>query len=132
MDKVNTHDWTHKDVRITDIRKLNNKFYIISINDPNLKEQIKQPLFVKEVILKERLKTFFLKDAYKVTREEILSVPWNLYLTQGHYVKLDENGNIIKFDKDPNKWYISFLEISGPLGGFSSVYRDKELNKLEK
>lgn len=127
--KQGTYDWTHKGIKITDIRKLNNKFFVITINDPLSKEQIKQPLFVREVILKERLKSYFLCDAYKVTRQEILDVHWNLYLTQGFYIKIDETGNITKFDHDPKKWYISFLEIDGDLGTFSSVYREKEIDK---
>ncbi len=130
--KNDSLDWTHKNIKITDIRKLNNRLFVISINDPLSSEKINQPLFVKEIIFKERLKSYFLKDAYKVTREEILSVDWNLYMTKGYYVKLDEKGNIIKYDHDPNKWYISFLEIAGDLGNFSSIYRDKELNKSEK
>jgi len=120
-----TLDWTHKHIKITDIRKLN-KFYVITINDATAIEQITKPLFVKNHIFEERLRSYFLKDTYKITREEILDVEWNMYISRGHYVKIDKNGVITKFDHDPNKWYISYLEINGELGSFASIYRDEE------
>jgi len=119
-------DWTHKHLKIVDIRKLN-KLYVISVNDPKSKIQIEQPLFVKDVIFEERLKSYFLKDPSKVTRDEILGVVWNMYITKGYFIKIDENGVVTQFDHDENKWYISYLEIDGKLGSFSSIYRDKEI-----
>jgi hypothetical protein len=118
-------DWTNKHVQITDIRKLN-KTYLITIHDDHLEEQIKQPLFVKRNIFEERLKSFFMIDVDNIPRGEILSLSWNLYTSKGYYVKIDDNGEIVKFDMDPNKWYISYIEIDGPLGSFYSIYRDKE------
>lgn len=117
--ETNTFDWTHKKVKITDIRKLN-KLYVLTI------QGLSQPLFIKFNIFDARIKSYFLKDAYKVTRDEILSVEWNLYLTRGHYVKIDEKGTLNKFEQDKNKWYVSFLEIDGELSSFSSIYRDRD------
>jgi hypothetical protein len=120
-------DWTHKTIKIIDIRKLN-KLYVISIINPKEKHQtVDQPLFVKDTIFEERLKSYFLKDLLRVTREEIMSVFWNMYITKGHFIKIDELGNVTEFSHDENKWYVSYLEIDGELGSFSSIYRDKEL-----
>ena len=119
-------DWTHKNIIIKDVRKLN-KLYVLKIADPMSETQIESPLFVKDNIFEERLRSYFLKDITNITREEILSVKWNMYLTKGYYIKIDVNGYIDKFNNDPEKWYISYLEIEGPLGTFNSVYRDKEV-----
>jgi hypothetical protein len=133
MDK-NSLDWTHKHIKITDIRMLN-KLYLITINDPTKIDKeniISNPLLVKINIFEERLRSYFLKPAYQVTRKEILDATWNMYITKSYYIKIDENGMVTKYDNDPNKWYISFLEIDGELGTFSSVYRDKDLNINKK
>ena len=114
-------DWTHKGVEITDIRKLS-EFYIFTIN----KDDIPGALLVKSNIFEERLKTYFLKESHRVTREEILSVKWNMYIKKGHYIKIQSLGNIQSFDMDPQKYYVSYLEIEGPLGTFQSVYKEKE------
>ena len=120
-------DWTHKEVKITDIRKLY-KLYVISIESTNGEEceLIDQPLFVKASIFDDRLKAYFLKDAFRVSREEIMSVDWNMYITKGFYIKVDENGIVNKFENDPNKLFVSYLEIGGALGSFCSIYREKE------
>jgi hypothetical protein len=86
-------------------------------------------LFVKDTIFEERVKSYFLKEMSQISRAEILSVFWNMYITKGYYIKIDENGNPVRYDNDPDKWYVSYLEIDGPLGSFCSIYRDKELLK---
>jgi len=112
-------DWTHKGRKITDIRKIQN-FYIISIDDKN----IETPLMVSEKIFNERLRVYYLKESHRVTREEILNVFWNFYITKGHYIKIQsENEEVKKYDMDENKFYVSYLEISGNLATFSSVYK---------
>ena len=119
-------DWTHKNIKILDIRKLS-KFYAISIDST----EVTSPLFVKDAIFEERVKSYFLKDAALVSREEILSHLWNLYLTKGYYVKI-ENGKLIEYHPTtesgdtPSKWYVSYLELAGNLGNFASITRDKE------
>ena len=115
-------DWTHKDLQFTDIRKLN-KLYVVTVKDTTdvATTAPTQPLFIKDVIFDERIKSFFLKDAYKITREEILSVKWNMYITQSYYVKINEYGELEKFYHDLNKWYVSYLEIAGSLGSFYSI-----------
>jgi len=121
-------DWTHINVKMTDIRKLS-EFYIFTIErDPTGQGDISgdnYPLMVKDKIFDERLKPFFLKDPFRVTREEILSVKWNMYITKGYYVKFSK-GEVIKFPMDPEKYYVSYLEIAGPLGSFCSILKDKE------
>lgn len=112
-------DWTNKEVKMTDIRKLS-EYYIFTIDTGSV-----GPLLVKNNIFEERLKTYFLKEAHRVSREEILGVRWNMYITKGHYIKI-QSGSVQTFEMDPNKHYVSYLEISGPLGSIQSVYKDKE------
>lgn len=112
-------DWTHKDLNIIDIRKVN-KLYVIVIDAIELPST---PLFVSDKIFEERLKSYFLKDGNKVTREEIMNVKWNMFITQNYYVKIDNQGNLTKFEHGENKWYVSYLEICGPLGEFASIYK---------
>jgi len=132
-------DWTHKSIRITDIRKFN-KLYLIKINDPNalefkrnldpndldksIEKTPSSALFVKDIIFEERLKSYFLKDVSQISRADILSVFWNMYLTKGYYIKINERGEVEQFNHDPEKWYVSYLEIDGDLGTFSSVYKE--------
>ena len=131
-------DWTHKNVRITDIRKLS-EFYIFTIGKAEdlmgleYEEgkvegpEIKEPLMVKDRIFEERLKPYFLKDSHRVSRDEILGVRWNMYISKGHYIKIS-HGDVKKYEMVPEKYYVSYLEIAGPLGTFQSVCKDKELN----
>lgn len=121
-------DWTHAGIQIKDVRKLS-KLYVIKIHNVISVDQIESPLFVKDTIFEERLKSYFLRDMSKISREDILDVRWNMYITKGYYIKVNEKGDVEKFPHDPEKWYVSYLEIDGPLGTFCSVYRDKELNK---
>ena len=114
-------DWTHDEVKMSDIRRLS-KFYIFTIEGME-----EYPLMVKDRIFEERLKPYFLKDAHRVTREEILNVKWNLYISKGYYMKIS-NGEINKYSMDSEKYYVSYLEIAGPLGTFQSVCKDEELN----
>jgi hypothetical protein len=118
-------DWTNKEVKMTDIRKLS-EYYIFTIDTDSV-----GPLLVKNNIFEERLKTYFLKEAHRVTREEILGVKWNMYITKGHYIKI-QSGAIQTFEMDPNKYYVSYLEIAGLLGSIQSVYKDKDKEKIIK
>lgn len=129
-------DWTHKELSIEDIRKLN-KLYVIKVQGPqkSVRDIIDNDfynavtqtvLFVKDMIFETRLESYFLKPITQISREEILSVKWNMYLTKGYYVKIDEEGNIEKFPNTPDRWYVSYLEIAGPLGSFCSVYSNNK------
>jgi len=119
------YDWTHTNVKMTDIRKLS-EFYIFTIEDVN-SEVNNQVLMVKDKIFEERLKMYFLKDPSRITREEILSVKWNMYITKGFYVKIKMgNKEPEVFNMDPNKFYVSYLEIAGPLGSFCNIIKDRE------
>lgn len=111
------NDWTHQEVTITDIRKVND-FYLFTIKSDDLEET--GPLSVKSNIFEDRLKPYFLKDAHRVSREEILSVRWNMYITKGYYIKL-HRGKAYPHPVDPEKHYVSYLEIAGPLGSFQSI-----------
>ena len=115
-------DWTHKSVHISDIRKLN-KLYVLKLHG----ETPDCALFVKDTIFEERLKSYFLKDLARISRDDIMDVTWNMYISQGYYVKYEEStGDLIKYNHDPEKWYISYLEIDGALGNFCSIFRDKD------
>lgn len=125
-----TLDWTHKGVNICDIRKVN-KIYVIKISlslidhqETEKREIENATLFVKGIIFDERLQSYFLKDAFRVTREEILNVKWNMYITKGFYVKI-ENDVVTEYKQDPNKFYVSFIEIDGPLGTFLTTHKEK-------
>lgn len=107
-------DWTHKKITITDVRKVF-KFYVLSIDD----KIIKSPLFVDHNIFDARLKSYYLKNGdeyFDIKRTDILNVKWNMVINKGYFVKYDKNQNLEKIEKDPEKYYISFLEIDGPLG----------------
>lgn len=133
-------EWTHHNVRITDIRRLS-EFYIFTIAvdgkemDPMGLEYendssghpVESPLMVKDKIFEERLRPYFLKDVHRVSREEILGAKWNMYITKGYYIKISR-GEVHKYDMDPEKYYVSYLEIAGPLGTFQSVCKDKDLH----
>jgi hypothetical protein len=131
-----TQDWTHTNFRITDIRKLS-EFYIFTVApisdlvtdlegvSRSLGDPIDLPLMVKDKIFEERLRPYFLKDAFRVSRDEILSVNWNFYITKGYYIKI-QYGEVYRYDMDPEKCYVSFLEIAGPLATFASILKDKE------
>jgi hypothetical protein len=121
-----TYDWTHTLVIITDIRKLN-KLYVIKILSEigNNNEKITHSLFINEKIFDDRLKSYFLKEAADVTRNEILNVKWNMYITKGYYIKIID-GSIKETAQDPEKYYISFLDIAGELGTFHNIYKTTE------
>ena len=111
-------EWTYKGVAINDIRKVR-KFYILSIENVN-----DQPIFVDQQIFQARVNSYYLRDSYvtsnsSFTREEVLDVKWNMIVTKGFFFKIDDRSSTpIKVEKDLDKYYISFLEIDGPLGTY--------------
>lgn len=119
---MNNIEWTHPNVKITDIRKVR-KFYIISIDD----KKVISPLFVDHSIFEGRVNSYYLrgyndsqqKCASDMTREEVTDVKWNMVINKGFYIKLTD-GKSEEIHKDPDKYYISFLEIAGPLGNHVS------------
>lgn len=122
---MNINDWTHRDVKITDIRKITG-LYILKIED----KKIDSPLFVNDQIFNERLKSYFLVDHHKLNRGDVLSVKWNMYITKGHYIKI--KNDIIEEIQGPeeDRYYISYLEIASPLATFSSINnKQKELKR---
>jgi len=113
-------EWTHKGVLITDIRKVK-KFYVLTLAD----KKISNPLFVDHSIFEGRVNSYYLRgftnpgrnlDKNDLTRDEVLSVKWNMVINKGYYIKYDATGKEDKIYKDEDKFYISFLEIDGPLG----------------
>jgi hypothetical protein len=127
--------WTHENVKLTDIRRSVRKdknnykvLYVITIDD----EEIKTPLFISEKIFRDRVESYFLQDINNISREMVSGVTWNFLITKGHYVKIDKNGNVNEVDSNPNKYYISYLEISGPLGTLQSskLAEEDEFDKL--
>jgi len=119
---VSSLGWTHKSVTIHDIR-LFYKLYVIYTNAM----RIESPLFINKNIFEDRLNSYFLGKV--CTREEILSLKWNMYITQDYYVKVDGAGNINKIPGTKDKWYVSYLDIEGPLGEFSFVYKNEIIKK---
>jgi len=129
-------DWTHKNAKISDIRK-SESVYVIEIKEGyqqagNFFERTISPLFIKDTIFEERISSYFFKDISKISRECILGLKWNMYITKGYYIKIDKNieGKIQKHYADTNKWYVSYLEIAGPLASFDSICNiGKQTNK---
>lgn len=120
---VQITDWTHKNVRITDIRSLY-KLFVITIDD----KEVRTPLFINNAIFEDRLFSYFLKNSF--TREEVLGLEWNMCITKGYFIKIDATGKVERFDQDnKEKWFVSYLEVAGPLGTFSSVYKDQKNQK---
>jgi len=111
--------WTHKAVVITDVRKVR-KFYILSIDE----KKVTSPLFVDQNIFEGRVNSYYLRDSFTengqnntiINRDEVLKVKWNMVITQGYYIKINSNKEEEKIFKDEDKFYVSFLEIDGPLG----------------
>ena len=119
MKKELEKDWTHKQVEITDIRKLKN-LYAITIENI----EISQPLFVKHHIFEDRCRCYFLKDMRHISREDVLKQKWNMHITKGYIIKIREGEiEVNEENMNPEKYYISFLEIEGPLGEFNSVMK---------
>jgi hypothetical protein len=110
-------EWTHKGAQITDIRKVR-KFYIISIDD----DEVTSPLFVDHGIFEGRVNSYYLKGSGSnisnddIIRQEVTAVKWNMVVNKGFFIKSGSDGVVEKIEKDPGKFYISFLEIDGPLG----------------
>ena len=118
-------DWTHVGVHITDIRKLA-KLYVIH-TDISIDKKPIGPLFVNAKIFEERLTPYFLKDIHRITREDVIGVSWNMYITKGFFIKIDKEGNVKEFPQtDKEKWFVSYLEIDGDLASFHSVYHNRE------
>lgn len=116
-------DWNYPKATISDIRKLN-KLYVIKIADDSM-----PPLFVKDTIFEERLKSYYLQDITQLSRFDILGLKWNLLLTKGYYIKVGIDGEAQKYGQrieDKDKWFVSYLEIDGPLGTFDSIRKEKE------
>ena len=136
-------DWTHKQIAINDIRKIQD-FYVISVDS----EEIEGSLLINQEIFEDRIKSYFLKDPSKIKRKDILNVEWNIYATKGYYIKAyyvpvekqvwnydkEDHFSVLKdkkvtetklkieeHTKNPDKWYVSYLEIDGPLGAFEAV-----------
>ncbi len=111
-----TLDWTHKSYKIVDIRKLQN-LYALRILSNSDYDSVPQPLFVKHNIFNQICESYFFKTNW--TREDIINVYWNFYITKGYFIKIAD-GVVDKIEQDPSKWYISFLDIDGQLGTFKN------------
>lgn len=115
---TNKYDWTHENVTIKDVRKLS-KLYAIYVDI----DGIDRPLFVNNKIFEERMASYFLTTNF--SRNDVLSVKWNLYITQGYFVKM-KNSELEKHPQDDDsKYFVSFLEIAGKLGTFQSIQSEK-------
>ena len=115
-------EWTHTKVMVKDVRKVNN-FYILDIN----KKDITSPLFVSTQIFEARLNSYYLNNS-RFTRDEVMGVQWNMVISQGGFYKINKNGDEEKTEKDPDRFYISFLDIAGPLGNHLPTQPHKKNN----
>jgi hypothetical protein len=117
MNDFTNLNWTHQNKRIVDIRR-SNGLYVISIDTT----EFTRPLFVDARIFEERMNSYFLGNAWN--RNDVLDVEWNFYITKGHYIKYTKDKTITKHESNPDKNYISFLEISGPLGTMKNTVKE--------
>ena len=112
-------NWTHEKVKITDVRKLKSDKYALYVD---IKE-IDTPLFINARIFEGCLASYYFKHIF--TREDVLNVKWNMYITKGYYIKI-QNEEIEEITReDSQKYYISFLEIAGELGTFKTKWNEK-------
>lgn len=116
-------DWTHKNVRILDIRKIK-RFYLLKLD----LEDVTSSVTIQKEIFNERLESYFLKSIDNISREDILSIRLDMFITQGYYIKIDKNYNINYIDKSyddddyaEDKWYVSYFEIPGHLTSFKNL-----------
>lgn len=115
-----SYSWTHTMVEIVDIRMFS-KFYAVIFREST--GELHRVQLNKE-IFDARLNSYFLGNRY--TRKDLIDIRWNLYLTDGYYVKIDHTGEMHRYDGTKGKEYISFLEVSGPLGEFTNIYTQKK------
>ena len=109
---MNIIEWTHTGVKINDVRKVKN-FYVISVDD----KKVTSTIFVDHNIFEGRLKSYYLRDNMdNISRQEVIGIKWNMVMNKGFFIKYNRDGEEEKTLKDPDKFYISFLEIDGPLG----------------
>jgi hypothetical protein len=110
--------WTHEGITLRDIRRLK-QLYAISVDH----DDIEGSILISSDIFDERIKSYFLKDMKNISRDEILALKWNIHATKGYYVKNDptDPDGVTKYPQNSEKWYISFLEIDGPLGTFDNI-----------
>jgi len=109
---MNTIEWTHTGVKINDVRKVKN-FYVISVDD----KKITSTLFVDLNIFEGRLKSYYLRNNMDdISRSDVTGVKWNMVISKGYFIKYDKDGETERIYKAVDKFYISFLEIDGPLG----------------
>lgn len=119
---LNLTDWTHKNVKIKDVRK-NSKMYILQLEVGGVSEVI--TVTVQTDIFEEQLVSYYLCDASKLRREDILAVEWNMVLSKGYYIKIAKKGLEDKkvFTGHEDKWFVSYLKVTGGLGTFDTIYK---------
>ena len=118
------NDWTHKSVKIKDIRK-NDKMYILLL-EVDGKEKIDTPVTVHSTIFNEQLTSYFMCGVDNLRREDIIGVTWNMVLTKGYFIKIKDR-NLIEVKQEntnPDKWYVSYLKVSGELSTFDTICRN--------
>ena len=112
-------EFTHNDLRITDIRLTSNGFYIIMFDHPHFSHET---FFIPDVKFNRVLKQYFLNDNY--TRKDILDVKYNVNVTKGGFIR-----DGVRVPADPNKWYLNTISMVGNLSaGYQKVAED--LNEL--
>jgi hypothetical protein len=120
-------NYTHTNVKITDIRLKRSKekgsskdFFAIKVDD------VESTMFVNFNIFNDRIKSFFLgKSVNEIERYQLLDLKWNFIITEGYYLKIIEKDHFEKVYGVPNKFYVSVLEIAGPIGNFENNFSSR-------
>lgn len=128
---MNIKNYTHKGIKIKDIRLKNNienndKYLALILDD----DSIKDTLYINYNILNDRVKSYFLGNGLdKINKNILLSLRWNFIINKGFYYKISGKCSFDKYvSKNPSKFYISIIEIEGSedygsgLGDFDKVF----------
>ena len=51
-----------------------------------------------------------------------MDLKWNFIITEGYYLKIIEKDHFEKVYGVPDKFYVSVLEIAGPIGDFENNF----------
>jgi hypothetical protein len=114
-------DFTHKGLTIQDIKKIKkNDFYKIKF------KELDEILSVSAISLEYRLCGYFMKDSINfISRDEILSCKYNINVTTGHYLRI-EDGKLKHFtSRHSKKPYINFISIDSEIDNIEGPFFTK-------
>ena len=114
-------DFTHRGLTIQDIKKIKkNDFYKIKF------KELDEVLSVSAISLEFRLCGHFMKDSINfISRNEILSCKYNINLTIGYYIRI-EDGKLKHFpSRHIKKPYINFIGIDSEIDNIEGPFFTK-------